>query len=277
MRQMDADLVGPAGFEPALDQSGQGFGWGTIDLPDLVMRHRVPPPGGSHGHLQRIGRIAAKVGVDGALRPRRRAPDEGEIAPVEVTGPPVIGELRREMLMRGIGLGGDEQAGRLLVEPVHDAGADHTADTGQARRAVMEQCVDERARRHAGAGMHDHPGRLVDDDQIVILMDDIERNGLGRGPCRFRRRYDQHDPVAFVDPVIGVQYVPTGDGHRACPDQALDAGAAQPVAAVEPDAGGACGDLDRVGSGGRLVFGRFGSGHDNAWRCDRRQCRTTGG
>ncbi len=34
---------------------------------------------------------------------------------------------------------------------------------------MAEQCVDQRVLLMACAGMHDQPGRLVQDEQIVIL------------------------------------------------------------------------------------------------------------
>ena len=66
--------------------------------------------------------------------------------------------------MRRVGLGDDQQAARVLVEAVHDARPRHAADAREARAAMGDQRVDERAGRIAGAGMHDEPGRLVDDD-----------------------------------------------------------------------------------------------------------------
>ena len=37
--------------------------------------------------------------------------------------------------------------------------------------AMGDQRVDQRAAGMAGAGMDDEPGRLVDDDQRVVLID----------------------------------------------------------------------------------------------------------
>ncbi len=54
-----------------------------------------------------------------------------------------------------------------------------------------DQRVDQRARRIAGAGMHHESGRLVDDDELVVLIDDIERDGLGARLGRGGRRHGQ--------------------------------------------------------------------------------------
>ena len=54
-----------------------------------------------------------------------------------------------------------------------------------------DQRVDQRAGLVAGGRMHDQPLRLVDDDDVVVLVDDIERDilafGLRRRPPPARR------------------------------------------------------------------------------------------
>ena len=63
-----------------------------------------------------------------------------------------------------VGLGHDHQAGGVLVEPVHDARPLDPADAGQARAAMGDQRVDQRAGGVAGGRMHHQALRLVDDD-----------------------------------------------------------------------------------------------------------------
>ena len=56
-----------------------------------------------------------------------------------------------------------------------------------------EQPVDERAVRVAGSGMDDEPGRLVDDDDVVVGVDDGELDvlvGRRQRRSRDRRRVD---------------------------------------------------------------------------------------
>ena len=70
---------------------------------------------------------------------------------------------------------------------MHDAGPQLAADAAQVGD-VMQQRVDQRARRVAGAGVHDHARRLVDDDDIRVLVQDLERRRLGLDGGRRRRR-----------------------------------------------------------------------------------------
>ena len=57
--------------------------------------------------------------------------------------------------MRAVVLRHDHEAGRVLVEPVHDAGPPLAADAGKAVAAMGDQRVDQRAGPVAGGGMHD--------------------------------------------------------------------------------------------------------------------------
>ena len=87
-------------------------------------------------------------------------------------------------------LGDHQQAARVLVEPVHDA----RARQRRQRRRVMQQRVEQRAVAIAAARMHDQSGRLVDDEQRRVLVDDRQRDRL-RDECRVRRGCrgrDQH-------------------------------------------------------------------------------------
>ncbi len=93
--------------------------------------------------------------------------------------------------MGAVVLGDDQQARRVLVEPVHDAWPPHAADARQAVAAMGDERVDQRAGLVPGRRMDDEPGRLVDHQQVGILVDDVEGNvlalGLGRHAAAARR------------------------------------------------------------------------------------------
>ena len=105
----------------------------------------------------------------------------------------MVGELFGEAPMRPVVLGDDEKPGRVLVEPVHDAGPLDPADPGQALAAMGDERVDERPRLVPRRRMHHEPCRLVDDDEVVVLVDDGERDRLAlrlRGSGR--RQVERH-------------------------------------------------------------------------------------
>ena len=93
-------------------------------------------------------------------------------------------ELRRQPFMGDVGLGDDEQARRVLVDSVDDPRPRHSADPAEPPGAMVEQGVDQRAVEIAGGRMDDHPRRLVDDEQMIVLEDDVERDVLRLVMCR---------------------------------------------------------------------------------------------
>src|SRR4029077_4101824 len=67
-----------------------------------------------------------------------------------------------------------------------------------------EQGVDERPRRMSSRRMDDEPGRLVDDEKVVVLVDDAHGDGLAAGVERHDRGHRQLEPVARSDHGVGL-------------------------------------------------------------------------
>jgi hypothetical protein len=91
----------------------------------------------------------------------------------------------------------DNSAG-LLIEPVHNAWPKLTAYMRELVE-VMKQSIDQSAmiarvylisprRRRSGAGVDHHSGRLIDDGEVLIFVEDDERYVLGEGVERRRMR-----------------------------------------------------------------------------------------
>ena len=90
--------------------------------------------------------------------------------------------------MHGLAASDDEQPGRVAVQPVDDPRAPFVA-TGDAGGERLR----ERPGSMAPRGMHDHAGRLVDHQQVLVLVGDRERRlrnlGLGDGAARGSHRH----------------------------------------------------------------------------------------
>jgi hypothetical protein len=69
-----------------------------------------------------------------------------------------------------------------------------------------DERVDERARGMARAGMDDEPGRLVDDDEGVVLVNHLERDRLWQGLGGACGRQVEQEALARFDPVFSVNY-----------------------------------------------------------------------
>ncbi len=141
----------------------------------------------AHRHAIARPLVAVDRPVDHPMRAVRRAPDESEIAAFErLAATPMVGELRRQRAVRVVVLRHHHEPGRILVEPVHDAGPPLAADPGKAVAAMRNQRIDQRPGPMAGGGMNDEVAGFVDDDDVVVLVDDIERNGFGGRLGRLR-------------------------------------------------------------------------------------------
>ena len=148
----------------------------------------------------------------------------------------MIGELRRQRPVRAIILGDHQEAARVLVEPVHDARPPDAADARQAVAAMGDERVDERAARMPRRRMHDEPCRLVDHDEVVVLVDDRERDRLRLRLGRRRRRHDERDarPGARLERRIAHDSIIDGDAPVA--DQRLQAAAREVGKGARQDA-----------------------------------------
>ncbi|GMA77392.1 hypothetical protein GCM10025880_38090 [Methylorubrum aminovorans] len=137
----------------------------------------------------------------------------------------MIGELGGEALVGEIVLGHDEQAACILVETVDDARPAHATDPGQAYAAMGDQPVHESAILVPRRGMHDESRRLVDDDEILVLMDDRQRQRLALGLGGTRHRNADIDPAPARDLARGVTHHRSVTLHKAIADQHLKPGA----------------------------------------------------
>jgi hypothetical protein len=60
---------------------------------------------------------------------------------------------------------------------MNDAGPFFSADSGQGR-AMAEQRINQGVLLMASARMNNKPSRLIDNNEIIILEQNLERNGL---------------------------------------------------------------------------------------------------
>ena len=198
--QMHADLVRAAGFRAAFEERKVSLG--SQHAPSGLGFARVGAPADSHalamdrvpcdGAVDDTGRGAGASAHDGEIRFARRA----------------VGKLARESGVRGIIFRDEDATAGVLVETVDDAGAQDMTAGGNAR-AMVEDRVDQRALPVTRGGMDDEAGRLVQTKQVLVLVDDVEGNVLGRGQRRrFRRRWRRGLDVVSRGHGIGR----TGDG-----------------------------------------------------------------
>src|SRR5438876_4071395 len=172
-REMDADLVRPAGLEADTEQ-----GRARKATLDLEVGARGAGLVGADRLLGPQAPVAAQRRVDRA-GPRPGPPlDERQVLAPDLARP----EQVLEDAVHPVRLGDDQEAGGVAVEPVHDPRAPGVRPAGPPPR----QRAGQRAAAVARGRVYDHAGGLVDHEQAVVLVHDVERNVLVGGPRRLR-------------------------------------------------------------------------------------------
>ena len=93
----------------------------------------------------------------------------------------------------------DKKASRsITIDPVHNSRPHDTVDSGKAVPAVIHKRIDQRMAVMAGRRMHHHPLRLVHHKNILILIENIERNIFRQNIRLHRFRKEKTDLIAFV-------------------------------------------------------------------------------
>ena len=134
--------------------------------------------------------MPADGAVDGPVRGAEVPADHGQVDLLDRART----ELPRERLERRRRARHQQHARGVAVEAVHDAGPIGAADPGQ-RPEPMGERVHHRAAPRAGRGVHDHAGRLVDGEQVCVLVEDgkgerlwLRRQRLGLGQLDLQPR-----------------------------------------------------------------------------------------
>ena len=94
----------------------------------------------------------------------------------------------------GVGLivaGHQDHAAGVAVEPVDDARPAQPAGGAQGRPEMELQGAGQRARPVSPGRMHDHARRLVDHHQVLVLVEDVQRDVFG--PRGLAGDFRQHD------------------------------------------------------------------------------------
>ena len=222
--EVDTDLVGAMpGVEDGFEQrrAAEAF-------PDHVAGPRLASAPIRHGHPLAVCWVAGDGGTDFPTVAGGLAADNGKINFVH--GPAC--ELIREGGVSGVILRHHQAAAGFLVEPMDDARPRDAADAAELTGAMMQQRVDQRVLLMAGRRMHDQTRRLVEHQQVLVLVKYFQRNLLGPrfGRSRFGPMYV--DLLTRAGMVRGFDGAPV-HANMAFLDKALDGAArdgGEPVA-----------------------------------------------
>ena len=80
--------------------------------------------------------------------------------------------------MHRVGLGDDHHAAGVAVEPVHDARPRRSADAAEFAE-MKREALGECSGPVAAGRMDDHPRGLVHGDDVLVLVENVERISSG--------------------------------------------------------------------------------------------------
>ena len=238
MRHVHADLVRAAGLQTAGDKRS------TVakTLFQGVVRQCAAPAGAGDRLPSAVSDISVQGSIDRADMGFRHPPNKGVVLAKEHAIAAVPGELHGKGCVRGVILGDDENAGRILVEPVDDPRPFDAADAGKTVSAMRDERVDQRPAAVSSARMHHKPGRLVDDDDVCIFVEDFERDILRLRLCGRGRRNLKDDVRPSSEARVRVVQNLAAQAYLAVLDERLQTAPRKPFSmareeSVEPVAG----------------------------------------
>ncbi len=214
--EVDPDLVRPAGVQRHVHERR------TRPRIRSAPRKRLegPPRGDGAPRVGPARRVTGPVAPVAAVRRvepplrRERAVAERDVRLLDRAALP----LRLEGGERRLGPRDDEAPRGLPVEPVNEP---EPRQRGPRAEPVQERVHHRRVRR-AARRVDDHPGRLVEDDEVPVLVEDRQREVLRDRPGRLRRRHLDLERVPGAQPHRGLRR-PARDARVARLDEPLHA------------------------------------------------------
>lgn len=128
----------------------------------------------------------------------RRTPHERDVLLRDLP----FAKLARQLPMGGIMFGHHHDTRRASIEPVDDARAGDAPDAAQITH-VVKQCVHECAPSVARGRVHNHPGGLVDDHEVFVLIENCDGQVFWDGRGGDRPRHRDIDGLTRLQPEAG--------------------------------------------------------------------------
>ena len=165
--EVDPDLMRPAGMKT----SAQEIGAGEARKPEKIRPCVLPCTDDRHAlSVSRVARdwLVHRESIGSKVAPGHRRVPPSDTPRRDCRAQSAVGEL---------GASYDQQPGSILVEPMDQPSALWGAPGSQLSSAP-DKGIYEGSGPVAGGGMNDHSSRLVHDEQIVILINDVDGDVL---------------------------------------------------------------------------------------------------
>ena len=132
-----------------------------------------------HSHLETILRVTANRSVNRSFEVTRATPYKRIVRAMERTR----FKLVRQMPMSGIVFRDHHKPRRILVQTMDNPRTERTVHGRKIFLEVVQESCGKRSLAHTITRVHHQIARLVDDHDIVIFVNDVQRNIFG-----FKRR-----------------------------------------------------------------------------------------
>ena len=169
--KMDADLMSATGMQLCFQPGGR-----VQTLADFVAGPGFAAGAVGDSHAFAVTGVARDGGADFAGFLRDLLTDVDTVNLFQRAA----GELFGQRDVRGVVLGHDQTTAGFLVETMHDARSRHATDAAEFPGAMVEQGVDQRVFLVSGGGILPPNPRFVQDQQVLVLEQNVQRNVLGQ-------------------------------------------------------------------------------------------------
>lgn len=183
---------------------------------------RIGGPGRLDGTFCPVVARPPERRVDRAFRGRRLSPYHGQIGALQRACAAMIGKLCGQMPMGAVILGDDHDTACVLVQPVNNARPPYAADSRKRRTAMVQEGVDQGSRWIPRTGVDHQSGLFRQNHEILVLMENVERNIFRPGHGIERLGDDEFHPISGLDLSFCFHDRDAVDSHRAADNQFLD-------------------------------------------------------
>ena len=167
-RHMHTNLVCTASFQTALHQRDIVVAAQHLEVCHCVLTLLAI---GEYIHLHSILGVTTDMTDDSTLILSEITPHQSHIAAIDG----VVEELLCQVGVSLLVLGYDQQTRGILVDTVHKTCAGITLAEHLEVLEVVRQCVHQSAAMVTHTRVHNHTGSLINHDNVIILIDDIQR------------------------------------------------------------------------------------------------------
>ena len=171
---MNAYLVRSSGLKLAfyIGKSARGR---FKSLNDLVVGNgisRLTPRVGDNRHFFAVNGMTTNGSVNSSAIVLHVTDNDSVIDTADI----VSFELCRKRNVSIIVFGNHKQSRRILIYSMDDSGANHAANTRKRVATMIKQSVDQRSGIYTRSGVNYHSLRLVDHDNILVLIHYVKGN-----------------------------------------------------------------------------------------------------